>query len=380
MKPTRYILALGAFFVLAVALSSCGSGIAGNSVADVVGNPLTRGAFSHWMFVAAKGQTQQSPNAPVIVPDPPNFTNCVATLKKQVPATAKVPDKQLKTDCSQAFTQMRDQVMDFLIRAYWYQADAASQGVKVSDSDVQKAFNTAKQGQFQSDAQFQKFLNSSGMTMQDILFRVRVNQLYSKLIKRVKTTISDKQISDYYNAHTSQFGTPEQRNLRIILAKTQADAQNAINDLNHGASWKATATKYSTDASTKSKGGVLTGVTKGQQDQALDAAAFSAPAQKLSGPVKGQFGYYVFKVTSVKKGSQQSLAQATPMIRQILTQQGQQSAQTTVDSHAKKKYLAKTQCRSGFVMQDCSGYKAPKATTPSIGGQTPSTPPTTTSK
>jgi parvulin-like peptidyl-prolyl isomerase len=212
------------------------------------------------------------------------------------------------------------------------------------------------------------------------MFRVRVNQVYSKLIKKANTTISDKQISDYYNAHTSQFGTPEQRNIRIILAKTQADAQNALNDLNHGATWKATAAKYSTDPSTKNKGGLLTGVSKGSQDQALDTAAFSAPAQKLSGPVKGQFGYYVFKVTSIKKGNQQTLAQATPVIRQILTQQGQQTSQSKVDSHARKKYVSRTECRSDFVMNDCKGYTAPKSTTQTTPGQQPPAPQTSTGK
>jgi foldase protein PrsA len=57
------------------------------------------------------------------------------------------------------------------------------------------------------------------------------------------------------------------------------------------------AKKYSTDQATKNNGGLLTGLTKQQADPALAAAAFSAPANKLLGPVKGQFGYYVFEVT-----------------------------------------------------------------------------------
>jgi foldase protein PrsA len=371
MRFVRYILALGAFFVVGATLSACGSGVSGNSVADVAGNPLTKDAFAHWMYVAAKGQAVQSPGAPVIIPDPPKFTTCVAALKKQVPASSKISDAQLKTDCSRAFTQMRDQVMDFLIRAYWYQADAASQGVNLSNAQVQTAFNKAKQQQFPSDAQFQQFLNQSGMTLNDILFRVRVNQLYSKLIKKAGSSVSDKDVQAYYQGHTSQFGTPEHRNLRIVLAKTKADAQKAMNGLSHGATWKATAAKYSTDPSTKSKGGLLVGISKGQQDQALDKAAFSAPAQKVVGPVQGQFGYYVFKVTSIKAGSQQTLAQATPTIKQILMQQGQQNAQNKVDSHARKRYLARTDCRSGFLMNDCKGFKAPARTTPSTGGAAP---------
>jgi foldase protein PrsA len=86
---------------------------------------------------------------------------------------------------------------------------------------------------------------------------------------------------------------------------------------------------------------------------------------KLEGPVKGQFGYYVFEVTKVTTGTQQSLAQATPLIRQTLTAQAQNNAQSAVENRAKKHWLSKTQCRSTYAMADCSGYKAPKTSTTS---------------
>ena len=72
---------------VALVISGCGSGIPGDSVADVAGNPITTRALDHWMYVAAKGQASQSPGQPVIVPnDPPNFTNCLAQVRKQIPA------------------------------------------------------------------------------------------------------------------------------------------------------------------------------------------------------------------------------------------------------------------------------------------------------
>ena len=131
MKSLRYILALGAFFVvLAAAVAGCGSssgssaGVPGDSVAVVAGNPITTKAFKHWMFVAAQGQAAQSPGSPVIVPDPPNYTQCMADARKDIPSLKKTADKTLKADCSQLFTTLSGQVMDFLIKAYWYQASA----------------------------------------------------------------------------------------------------------------------------------------------------------------------------------------------------------------------------------------------------------------
>src|ERR1700716_1872211 len=177
MKVRRSILALGAFFVFATSLAACGGGVPGNSVADVAGNPITTQAFNHWMYVAAKSQAAQSPGQPVIVPnDPPTFDHCVANVRKQIPQLAKTKSSQLKTDCKQLFTSLSSQVMDFLIKAYWYQADAHKQNINVSDAQVKKAFNSAKSAQFPTDAQFQSFLSQTGQTLDDILFRFRVNQ------------------------------------------------------------------------------------------------------------------------------------------------------------------------------------------------------------
>ena len=60
------------------------------------------------------------------------------------------------------------------------------------------------------------------------------------------------------------------------------------------------AKQYSVDTATKNNGGLLVGVTKGQEEQALDKAAFPAPTGQVLGPIHGKFGYYIFEVTKVK--------------------------------------------------------------------------------
>src|SRR2546421_1837025 len=144
MKTVKSLLALGAFFVVSVALAACGSGVPGDAVADMDGNPLTVQAFNHWMYVAAKGQASQSPGQPVIVPtDPPDFKHSISDVRKQIPSLSSTSNSQLKKDCSQLFTSLSNQVMEFLVRAYWYQAEASRLNVKVTDAQVQQAFNTA---------------------------------------------------------------------------------------------------------------------------------------------------------------------------------------------------------------------------------------------
>jgi len=365
MKNTRIIPALGAFFVLiALAISGCGSsgGVPDGAVATVAGNSISHQAFNHWLYVAAKEQASQSPGQPVIVPnDPPNFSKCLTTVRAEIPALKKTTDKQLRVDCKMLFTSLSSQVMDFLVKADWYQADAHKMGIKVTDAQVQTALATAKKGQFSTATQFNAFLSSTGQTLADVTYRVRVQQIYTKLLAKHATTVTPAQISAFYQSHLSQFGTPELRNMKIVLTKTQAQAAKARKALKSGKSWAKVAKQYSIDPTTKDKGGVLMNVSKGQQDAALSGAAFSAATNKLLGPIKGQFGYYLLEVTKVTPAKTRSLAQSTALIRQQLTSQMQTAAQAAVNAQAKKSWLAKTHCKSLYAMADCSGFKAPPA-------------------
>jgi foldase protein PrsA len=366
-------MALGAFFALGGAISACGSGVPGNAVANVAGNPVTIQAFNHWMYVAAKGNAAQGgAGSPVIVPnDPPNFTGCIAQARKEIPAVAKQSDKQLKSACQSLFTSLSSQVMDFLIRGYWYQADANQQHIHITSAQIQKEFSTEKSQQYPTASAFQTFLKQSGYTMQDLLFRVRLNLIYKALLAKHNKPVTDKAVTAYYFSHASQFGTPATRNLRIVLTKSQSQASAAKSALQSGQSWNTVAKKYSTDPATKNKGGVMQNVSEGTTDKALEKAAFSAPVNKLIGPVKGQFGYYVVEVTKINPATHKSLAQERPQIEQTLKGLQQQTAQTAVDSTAKKHWLSKTTCRSAYSMADCSGYKAPKTSTSTTPTPTP---------
>jgi foldase protein PrsA len=376
----RKSLALGAFFAAILVLAACGGdNIPGDSVAKVGGSPVKKADFTHWMNVAAiSSQQQTGQTGTPQIPQPPDFTACVAQLKKSAPKPAKgqpsPTDAQYKAQCKQQYEGLRDQTMQFLISANWIQGEAADQGIKVSDADVDKQFAKTKQQSFPKEADFQKFLKSSGMSLADIKFRVKVEQLSQKLREKIvkgKDKVTDAQVAAYYNKNKARFAQPERRDLQIVLTKTKAKSDQARAELQGGASFKSVATKYSIDQASKNQGGVLLAVAKGQQEKALDEAVFSAKPNKLTGPVKTQFGFYVFKVSKVTPASQQDLKQATPTIKQLLAQQGQQTALDSFVKDFQKKWKDKTNCRSGYVTQDCKNAPKPKANTataPAAGG------------
>jgi foldase protein PrsA len=204
------------------------------------------------------------------------------------------------------------------------------------------------------------------MTQQDILFRVRLDTLSNKLREKVtkgKDKVTDAQIAAYYNKNKARFSSPERRDLRIVLTKDKAKAAQAKKALDSGQSWKSVAKKYSVDQASKSKGGALPGVAKGQQEPAFDKAIFAAKKGKLTGPVKTQFGWYVFDVTKVTPTKQQTLDESKTSIKQILASQNQQAALKKFGDDYRNRYKKETDCRKGYVVDDCKNAPKKKATT-----------------
>jgi len=356
------------------ALTACGGagGVPDNAVAEVDGEAIEKTTFDHWMTVAAKAGGATS------VPKPPEYTACVAQKRKTAPKPAKgqpkPTDKQLTDQCRTEYNGLRDQIMSLLISFRWIEGEAEDQGIKLTDAEVRKELETQKKQSFQKEADFQKFLKDSGQTEADILQRVRLQRLSEKIRDKVtkgKDKVTDAQIKSYYDKNKARFAQPERRDIRLVLTDERAQAAEAKQALQSGQSWKTVAKQYSTDDATKTQGGRLPAVVKGQQEAALDDAVFGAEKGKLTGPVKTGFGYYVFEVTGITEATQQSLKDATPTIRQLVSADNQQKALDSFVKQFRADWKEKTECGDGFKISDCKN--GPKAT-PTPAAQTPATP------
>jgi foldase protein PrsA len=376
-KVVRLVLALCALIALVAIVAGCG-GVPGNAVATVDGTSIDKDDFNHWMNVAAK--TSGQPNASV--PDSPDFKQCIEQKRKTMPKPKKgekpTSDDQLKQQCEQEYNALRDQVMQLLTSFQWIEGEAKEQGIKVSDADVKKSFEQQKKQSFPKEADYQKFLKQNGQTEEDILERVRLDLLSNKIRDKIikgKDQVTDAQIKDFYDKNKDRFAQPERRDLRIVLTKTEAKANEAKAALENGQSWETVAKKYSIDQASKAQGGKLPAQAKGTLEKALDQAVFSAKKDQIKGPVKTQFGWYVFDVEKVTKASQQSLEQAKETIRQTLASQNQQKALDKFVADFQKKWKERTDCQKGYVTQVCKGAKATPTPTPSTGAPQPTATP-----
>jgi foldase protein PrsA len=374
-RTLRFIPALGAVLFALVGLAACG-GIPGNALVQVNGTPVTKDVFNHWMRIAAAASsaTAGAAAAKPAIPEPPNYKTCIAHLQATTPAPAKgqtaPTTAQLKSQCEQQYKQLLEQVLGFLISSDWVLGEAGSLGVKVPDAEVHKQFIKIKSQQFPRPAEYEKFLATTGQTTSDLLLRVKLNLLSSKIQEKIakrKHVVSKAEIDKYYNENKQRFGTPEKRNVELILAKTEAEANKAKQEVERGTSFASVAKKVSIDPASKAKGGLVAEVAKGQQEKALDEALFSAKPNVLSGPLKTAFGYYIYRIRSATPGNQQTLAQAEAAIKSQLTQTQSQTALTGFVKEFRVKWKAKTECRSGYVVKDCKQFKEPKTSTTTTG-------------
>jgi foldase protein PrsA len=290
MRPTVYWAWLTvAIAGVLVTLSGCGSaGIPADAVVSVNGTPITKTAFHHWMTVAASSSSASPAEKPA-VPEPPDYTTCIAHLAKTATKPAKGQSaptaKQLKSECQTQYKSIQSEVLGFLITSAWTLGEAQSLGIKLSDAQVEKEFTKIKNQQFPKAAEFEKYLTNSGQTVSDLLMRVKLNLLSQKIQNQVvknKSPVTQAQIKKYYEENKSKYGTPEKRG---------------------------------------------------------------------------------------KPGAQQPLSKVQAAIKEQLTSTVEQQALGKFTKEFKAKWTAKTQCRSSYLVADCSSYKAPK--TPSALAATP---------
>ncbi|NMP23300.1 peptidylprolyl isomerase [Sulfobacillus sp. DSM 109850] len=147
---------------------------------------------------------------------------------------------------------------------------------------------------------------------------------FSAETKNVKP-VTTAEAQAYYNAHKSEFATPAQDKMRMILVKNKSLAQKIESELEHGGSWSALAKQYSLDTYSKDKGGEYGWVNTGPSSNFVKP--FYEEMDKLKpgqyGIAHTQYGYHVIEVQATKPGGTQPFSQVKSQLASGLLQQKQ---------------------------------------------------------
>lgn len=114
-----------------------------------------------------------------------------------------------------------------------------------------------------------------------------------------KVTVSDADISSYYEQHKSSFGQPERKNYSVIQLKTEAEAKAVLDELNKGADFAKLAAEKSTDIISKRNGGELGWLEPDTTADELKQADLTEKGQ-TSGVVKSSVGYLIVRLNDIE--------------------------------------------------------------------------------
>jgi foldase protein PrsA len=380
-RPFRSALFACALVPTAIALSACGGsdGLSADAVASVDGQNVTKTSFEHVQNLQLVAASQQVKGGKLLKEADPKlvsfkapYTECVTAVKKTLTKqqAKQTQPAQLTQYCQGIPAQAKEGAVSSLITAKVVEAEAKKSKVSATPAEVKKGTNDLLTQLGATSKDLPKLQKLTGVTTAELEAQAKSTVLLTKIQAKIQKdagTVTDADVQAYYNKNKAQYAQPESRNLHVVLTKTEAQADKAKKAIEGGDSFASVAKKYSIDKVTKAAGGKLDNVAKGQQEAALEKAAFAAKAGDLVGPVKTETGYYVVRVDKVTPAKQIPFAQVKTVLKQQVQQTKPQEALQKWSDGVVKEWKAKTDCREGYnTAVFCKN--APKAATTAAAG------------
>ena len=199
------------------------------------------------------------------------------------------------------------------------------------------------------------------MTEEALEEQIRQQLMTQKLIESLSADqkVTEADIKAYYAANKSQFFQKASKRASHILFKVEdkKKAQKVLDTIKDGGNFSSLAKANSIDTATAAKGGDL-GWPSVTYVPEFQAALDKLDKGEMSGLVQTPYGWHIMKVTDVRTGSQQSLAEVKTQIEQIIVQQRK------ADSYQKFLNDLRKKAKIDILVEDLKSSKASKSTTP----------------
>lgn len=225
--------------------------------------------------------------------------------------------------------------LDQLIADKIVSIEADKHHITVTESEIQKQLQ-ALYAQYGGEEALKAQLKTSGSTADDLKKDIKTYLITKKIIEPT-ITVSDTEISQYFEQNKASFAQKEQVEASHILVKDKATADKVWKELKAGGDFAKLAKQYSMD-STAANGGQLGYFGKGQMVPAFEKVAFSLGINEISKPVKTEYGYHIIKVTGKKEAKEPNLEDNKAAIKEALKNQKMQSAYATWLEQKKAEY------------------------------------------
>lgn len=302
--------------------------------------------------------------------EPKSRSDCSSLrARKEVSASkeqlSKLSTAQIVALCvRQKQEVVRSSALEQLISTRWVVAEAAEQGVGVSESEASRQVAKYVAVQFKSQAEYLRYLKNEHLTPADKIFEIRASMSGERLQKLVeqkaKKRLNEAAIARYYRTHKASFEIPEKRDVRVVRTWTHSAIAGAMAEVRHGKSIAEVAKRVSIDKPSNEQGGLIAGVVRGQQEAGLDQAIFKAKLHKLTGPLHLRKRYYAFEVDKITPASIKPFKQIEGEVREALSKALLEEESAAFDAAFHKKWIARTSCAPGYVIVRCKEWRGPR--------------------
>src|SRR6266567_3362638 len=198
---------------------------------------------------------------------------------------------------------------------------AKDMGVSVEPELIKKLDAIRMENKLVSMEELEKAVSGQGMNWEDFKNNIRNTLLTQRVVSSEvgsHITISDEEVTKYYEAHKADFVRPEQVALREIVVNTEGKkpedlpdlkkkAETALKRVQDGEDFGEIAKRLS-DGSTKSQGGFLGVYKRGELSKELEDKVFKMKRNELTEVMETKQGFLVLQVLGHYDEGEQSLA------------------------------------------------------------------------
>jgi peptidyl-prolyl cis-trans isomerase SurA len=286
-------------------------------------------------------EKQAKPGKPVAAPKPANsdggktIEEIIARVNNEIITRSEYEkaresaEEEARSDCQNRCTpeqlqaevenRRKNALRDLIDQSLLVQR-GKDMGITVEPDVIKRLDQIRLENKFGSMEELEKAVSSQGTNWEDFKNNIRNGILTQRVISSEvgsHITVTDDEISKYYEAHKKEFIRPEQVALREIEVSTQGKtpeeitelkkkAETALKRVKDGEDFGEIAKRLS-DGSTKNQGGFLGIYKRGELSKELEDIVFKMKRNELTDVMETKQGFLVLQVLEHYDEGEQSL-------------------------------------------------------------------------
>jgi hypothetical protein len=274
-------------------------------------------------------------------------------------AKAVALGKEVASSLGQSQGPARVRALDFLISANWLIGEASDHGLKVSDAAIAHRLQERVEAVPNGATEFDEEISSTGEQLSDVRFEIKAELaagLLRSMVVRDTPPATESETADYYAHNRKQFVIPDLRVTDLIesIHGTRAEAIALGERVGPGRRFAEMAVHEHVARETP--------YTEAHRENGeLVHTIFTARSGQVAGPVWFNHAWVLVVVRQVVPGGIRPLDEIKEEVATRLTSHRRHLALLGFIKEFREKWITKTRCRSGYVIQKCLSYQGPVA-------------------